>query len=239
MPYEAAKTCPFCDERIAADAIKCRYCREFLEDGDGLPVSHHAPRGFGRNLLRTDMANAEDNEDDSGYFAISPSLWGLLGFYFTAAMFMAVAVFLLFYPVEELLQNLTTAPLDKSILFQIERATGYAGLAIGLLTLLLIVLRTAELKSIYYEISPDRVEYGRGIFSRKIDNLDMFRVVDLKLHRSLLDCILGVGSVALVTKDNSDPLFEFEKVADPKQLYDVLKKASLDADRKQGVVHLD
>jgi uncharacterized membrane protein YdbT with pleckstrin-like domain len=112
-------------------------------------------------------------------------------------------------------------------------------MAIGVLTLLMLILRTAQLKSIYYEVSPDRIEYGRGIFSRKIDNLDMFRVVDLKLHRSLLDCITGVGSVILVTKDDTDPVFEFEKVADPKKVYDVLKKASLDADRKQGVVHLD
>jgi hypothetical protein len=67
----------------------------------------------------------------------------------------------------------------------------------------------------------------------------MFRVVDIKLHRSLLDCITGVGAVKLVTKDETDPVFEFEKVANPKALYDVIKKASLDADRRQGVIHID
>jgi hypothetical protein len=42
-----------------------------------------------------------------------------------------------------------------------------------------------------------------------------------------------------VTKDETDPKFEFKKVPRPKQLYDVIKTASLAADRKQRVVHMD
>jgi hypothetical protein len=45
--------------------------------------------------------------------------------------------------------------------------------------------------------------------------------------------------VALVTTDKTDPEFEFEKVRDCRYLYDVIKKASLEADRKTGVVHLE
>jgi len=232
VPHEPTKRCPFCGEVIHAEALKCRYCREFLEDDDGLPVSHHARRGLGRNTTEPD---SEENEDDFELFSVSPSLLGLLGFFFTAALFMVIAMFLLSYPIEELIP----ASLDQRIASQIHRYAGYIGMALGILTLGMVILRAAQLKSIYYEVSPDRIEYGRGIFSRKIDNLDMFRVVDLKLHRSLLDCITGIGSVTLVTKDDTDPFFEFEKVADPKELYDTLKKASLDADRKQGVVHLD
>jgi hypothetical protein len=51
--------------------------------------------------------------------------------------------------------------------------------------------------------------------------------------------VVGVGTVTLVTKDETDPVFDFEKVCRPKQLYDIIKTASLKADRKQGVVHLD
>ena len=107
------------------------------------------------------------------------------------------------------------------------------------LIVLILVMKIAKLKSTRYEVTSDRIEWARGIFSRKIDNLDMFRVIDLKLHRSMLDCILGIGAVTLVTKDATDPEFEFEKVRRPRKLYDILKKASLDADRKQGVIHIE
>jgi uncharacterized membrane protein YdbT with pleckstrin-like domain len=95
------------------------------------------------------------------------------------------------------------------------------------------------LKRIHYEVSADRIEWSRGIFDRKVDNLDLFRVIDLKLRRSLFDCIVGVGSVSIETTDKTDPEFTFEKIRHPRRLYDVLKKASLAADQKRSVIHLE
>jgi hypothetical protein len=43
----------------------------------------------------------------------------------------------------------------------------------------------------------------------------------------------------LVTTDKSDPEFVFEKMRYSRDLYDIIKKASLEADRKTGVVHLE
>ena len=67
----------------------------------------------------------------------------------------------------------------------------------------------------------------------------MFRVIDLKLRRSLLECLLGIGTVHLTTKDDSDPQFDFVKVPDCRYLYDVLKKAGLEADKVRNVIHME
>jgi hypothetical protein len=33
------KLCPYCAEQIQDAAIKCRHCGEFLEEGEGIPLS--------------------------------------------------------------------------------------------------------------------------------------------------------------------------------------------------------
>lgn len=239
MARESTKKCPFCGEVIHAEAVKCRFCREFLEDQEGLPVSHHARRGPESGPAHVGRRGVTGKQDEEDAIVVKPSVWGLLGFFFTAILFLVAAVFLKSFPLGQFAGKLLPDLVDEQMVSQVDQYSGLLGTGLGVLTLLIVAFRVVKLKSIHYEISPDRIEYARGIFSRKIDNLDMFRVTDIKLHRSLLDCLVGVGSVTLVTKDETDPFFDFEKIARPKELYDLIKKSSLAADRKQGVVHLD
>ncbi len=43
----------------------------------------------------------------------------------------------------------------------------------------------------------------------------------------------------LFTTDKTDPEFIFEKIRRPRDLYDVIKEASLEADKHRSVVHLE
>jgi hypothetical protein len=45
--------------------------------------------------------------------------------------------------------------------------------------------------------------------------------------------------VELITTDKTDPTFAFRKIRNCKVLYDAIKKASLEADRTNRVVHLE
>ncbi|MHC4364624.1 MAG: PH domain-containing protein [Planctomycetota bacterium] len=251
------KPCPYCAEIIQLRAVKCRFCSEFLNTAKA-------------KALETPSAPDPDSEEDDHIrFSGRPSLWAMVPAAIKGAIFLALAVFLMRYPVEsasvfqpaettgpppsyDLAEELTESdliesPADKSSVFTLtdEQALVFgkyriiAGIGLAIVIVLALLLKMVKLKMTYYEVSADRIEWSRGLLDRKVDNLDMFRVVDLSLRRSLLDCLFGIGTVGLITTDKTDPEFTFDKMRRSRRLYDVIKKASLDADRRNAVVHLE
>ncbi len=239
MVYVDLKTkpCIFCAETIQERAVKCRFCGEFLNSEKAKALLAEAEA-----KANPDSQAPEEEEteiDDGILFAGRPSLWGMAWSMVCSLVFLVLAGCLMKFPLEEMANKPLELNLTANEALAIGQVRVFAGLAIGAFVAIKLLIRILMLKMIYYEVNADRIEWSRGILDRRVDNLDMFRVVDLKMRRSLLDCIFGVGTVALITKDRTDPEFVFEKVHDCRDLYDIIKKASLEADRKAGVIHVE
>ena len=157
----------------------------------------------------------------------------------TSMLLLGLAGFLNFYPVGNLADSIPRSNLSEQQIISLEHNARDIAVIIAVAAAIYLLIQIAKVKSAYYEVSIDRIEYGRGILNRKVDNLDMFRVIDLKLRRSLFDCLVGTGTVILRTKDESHPEFKFVRIRHCHDLYDSIKEASLSADRKQGVLHVD
>lgn len=79
-------------------------------------------------------------------------------------------------------------------------------------------------RSIRYQITTERVLVTTGIFSKKTDNLELYRVDDLEVAQPFLLRLVGRGNVAARTSDRTTPTLVLSALPDPLALRDRMRK---------------
>jgi len=75
-----------------------------------------------------------------------------------------------------------------------------------------------------YCLYQNSLEVQSGLLSRSVDNLQLFRVRDLRLRQSLLGRLFGVGDLMVTSTDQSTPYLTIRGVEEPRALYDTLRE---------------
>jgi uncharacterized membrane protein YdbT with pleckstrin-like domain len=89
----------------------------------------------------------------------------------------------------------------------------------------IIVWKWLVVKTTTYEITTERLKTRYGILSKKLDELELYRVRDYKLEQPLFLRIFGLGNIILVTSDKSHPLITLRAIPNGERLRDQLRSA--------------
>lgn len=84
------------------------------------------------------------------------------------------------------------------------------------------------LKTTTYHVTNQRLEHTRGILHRRRDQLELVRIRDLSASRTLVQRMLGIGTVIMETVDRSHPIFRIEAQPNVYALTDWLHQLNAD-----------
>lgn len=84
-----------------------------------------------------------------------------------------------------------------------------------ILLLLLISRLLWRIAATSYRITTQRLFIRRGILTQSVDQTELLRVDDVKMTQTLLERMLGIGSVEVASNDRSDGFLTLRGIADP------------------------
>lgn len=74
-----------------------------------------------------------------------------------------------------------------------------------------------------YRLTNERLFIERGILSRTIDQTELIRVDDVRVHKSFVNMMLGLGSVEILSTDVSDRTIRLEGIDQSEQVAEAIR----------------
>ena len=164
---------------------------------------------------------ADDREEV--YFEGSPLIRGVMS---KGLIFEAIGLLLIALPL---------------IVHFVFHQTVHIGVFAGLIVAGLIVLAIPAVRAltIRYRITNYRIDYERGLIGKDIDTLELWHVEDIQFHQSIMERILGIGSISIISHDDTTPKLVMHSLPNSRHLFEQLKQRIIAVKRQRGVLKMD
>lgn len=131
----------------------------------------------------------------------------------------------------------------EAVLFEGHPAVvrGIGALLVAVVTLgLALVVLWLRARSVRYRLTTQRVVVEQGLLSKRMDQIDLYRINDYVVERPFGQRLLGTGNLVLEAMDRSTSTLRIEGIrTDVVALYEKLRQATESEKRARGVRLVD
>jgi uncharacterized membrane protein YdbT with pleckstrin-like domain len=118
---------------------------------------------------------------------------------------------------------------------------GVGGLLLAIVTLgLSALVMWFRTRGVHYKVTTQRIVIEDGIFSKRMEQIDLYRIVDYVVERPFAQRLMGTGNIVLEAMDKTTPEIRIEGIkTDVIALYERLRYCTEQEKKKRGVRVVD
>ena len=103
------------------------------------------------------------------------------------------------------------------------------------ISIIVILYKYFDVKCTKYELTTQRLKTHVGVFSRKIDELELYRVKDMQFEQPFFLRLFGLGNVVLVTSDSTSPVIKIEAIPNAQDMLAQIRGLVEESRTRKGV----
>ena len=101
-------------------------------------------------------------------------------------------------------------------------------------TIILPLIVFLKTRFTVYELTQDRFFNRYGVLFQRTSQMELIRIRDYEVTRSLIQRIFGKGNLMLVTRDETTPVFILKWINDPEGAAEIIRDASEKSKSSRG-----
>lgn len=109
----------------------------------------------------------------------------------------------------------------------------------GIITIPYALWKYLEVKYTKFTLTSQRLRVERGVLSKSVDEVELYRIKDTQLNQTLADRVLNIGTVEVLSSDETNSKLLLPKIPNPREVREQLRLSVEKVRLSRGVREVD